>query len=136
MIEPFVERSIHEYHNLSYGLGPASYDLRIDNNIELKPMEFSLASTFEKVRIPNNLIAFIKDKSTWIRKGLALQNTLIDPGFSGHIVLELTNHGYDVIQLKVGMPICQIVFHRLDEPTEKPYAGKYNEQPRGVTGAR
>lgn len=134
LISPFVERSNHEETNTSYGLSAASYDVRLDQNVVLLKGGFRLASTLERFHMPNNLIGIVHDKSTWIRRGLALQNSVIDPGFSGWITLELTNHGDSDFYLREGTPIAQIVFHRLDETTEQPYPSdaKYQGQQRGI----
>lgn len=137
IITPFVERSKHEETNTSYGLSAASYDVRLDQSIILPSGGFRLASTLERFHMPNFLIGIVHDKSTWIRRGLALQNSVIDPGFSGWITLELTNHGSNDFFLKEGTPIAQIVFHRLDETTEQPYPldAKYQGQQRGIQQA-
>jgi dCTP deaminase len=49
----------------------------------------------------------------------------LDPGFEGHVTLEMVNHWPWDLVLYAGQPICQVSFEYLDEPTEKPYAGRY-----------
>jgi dCTP deaminase len=83
----------------------------------------------EWVDLPNNIRATVCDKSSWARRGLAVQNTKIDPGFRGHITLELSNHGHEVIELVEGDAICQLEFAYLLEATDMPYKGKYQDQP-------
>src|SRR6267154_2213799 len=78
MIHPFCERTIVK--SMSYGLGPASYDVRLAQDIILYPHEMTLASTYERIKI--------KSKT----------------------------------------PIAQFVFNKLDEPTNLPYSGKYQNQ--------
>lgn len=132
LVDPFCERTTFE--GLSYGLGPASYDVRIAETITLRPGDFALASTIERFTMPPDVAASVKDKSTWARRGLAVQNTFIDPGWSGFLTLELNNlysWGPHVLRIKAGMPIAQIVFEWLDFPTEQPYRGKYQDQPAG-----
>jgi dCTP deaminase len=90
---------------------------------------WSLASTEQYVEIPHNVSCMLLDKSTLARRGLAVQNTLIDPGFRGYITLELSNHGNEILELKKGQPIGQLLFAWLDEATEQPYNGKYQDQP-------
>lgn len=134
MIAPWVDRTV--VFGMSYGLGPCSYDVRISQDILMWPGRFSLASTIEWFDIPDDVCGRVADKSTWARRGLAAQTTLIDPGFCGGLTLELNNHSWLPIRLKKGMPIVQIVFDRLSSPTEKPYKGKYSFQAMYPQGAR
>ena len=76
------------------------------------------------------------DKSSWARRGIAVQNTLFDPGWSGYATLELSNHGQEIVTITAGDPIAQIVFHMLDQATEQPYQGKYQDQEAGPQPAR
>lgn len=132
-IEPFHEQT--KDFGMTYGLGPAGYDVRVKEFIHLLPGKACLASTFEKFIMPDNVIAFVHDKSTWARKFLAVQNTVIEPGWRGYLTLELSNHGDEELIIQSGMPIAQIVFHWLDMPTTIPYKGKYQDQREGVVEA-
>lgn len=129
-IEPFEERT--KAYGLTYGVGPAGYDVRIRENITLEAGMFRLASTIERFKMPNNLLGVVHDKSTWARMGLAVQNTVIEPGWEGFLTIELTNHSKQTIMLSGGMPIAQIIFHLLDVETDDPYRGKYQDQKEGV----
>lgn len=133
-VDPFVERSVA--NGMTYGLGPAGYDVRIMERLLLRPGAFALASTVERFAMHDDIIGFVHDKSTWARMGLAVQNTVIEPGWQGWLTLELTNHGYSEIMIESGSPIAQVVFHMLPEPTELPYRGKYQNQQRGAQVAR
>jgi dCTP deaminase len=133
IILPFVERTT--VHGMTYGLGPAGYDVRIDESFTLLSGEARLASTIEHFHMPDDVLARVHDKSTWARRFLALQNTVIEPGWRGHLTLELSNHGLGPIKIVSGMPIAQIIFELLDEPTEKPYNGKYQDQRSGAVAA-
>jgi dCTP deaminase len=126
MVEPFYERTVNS--GMTFGLGPAGYDARIKQGLTLMSGAFVLASTVERFSIPNDVLAKVADKSSWARKGLAVQNTIIEPGWSGWLTLELTNHGYAPIDIEAGSPIAQIIFHQLLEPTEFSYSGKYQNQ--------
>lgn len=126
---PFCERTKHA--GMTYGVGPAGYDVRIDQAIILKPQGFSLASTVEHFDMPLDVLGIVHDKSTWARLGLTVQNTVIEPGWRGWLTLELTNHSSDVIMLDHGMPIAQIILHMLDAPVPEAYGGKYQDQARG-----
>jgi dCTP deaminase len=132
-IYPFFARTT--FAGMTYGLGPAGYDVRIAERVKLRPGEFSLASTVEQFDMPNDLLAIVHDKSTWARKGLALQNTVIEPGWRGFLTLELTNHGHNTLDIIAGSPIAQIVFHLLDQPTDQAYSGKYQDQQSGPVAA-
>lgn len=128
-ILPFHERKVQ--NGMSYGLSHAGYDVRIAETIKLLPGEFALASTIEEFFMPNDLVAFVHDKSSWARRGLSLFNTVIEPGWNGFLTLELVNISKDAFLISEGTPIAQIIFMRLEEPTEKPYSGKYQHQKRG-----
>ena len=144
LIEPFVNgRNLFE--GMSYGLSSASYDMRLaecdapvytdtvtdESYYLIGPGEFVLASTIERVCLPDNVVGFIHDKSSRARVGLSAFNTLIDPGFRGFVTLELVNNSKQVIHIKKGAPIVQMVFHYLDTPTDRPYEGKYQDQRGG-----
>lgn len=145
LFEPFNERT--RSHGMTYGLGPAGYDVRIEFDehglIEehvMRPGEQLLASTIEHFDVPNDLLAKVHDKSTWARHFLFVQNTVIEPGWSGYLTVEITNDGLEDIVLKRGMPIGQIVFHQLDQASELAYnrdedRGKYMNQRRGPVRA-
>jgi dCTP deaminase len=102
----------------------------------LEPSKFVLASTQEKISVPNHLAAFVAGRSSVGRLGLQIQNAgFVDSGFQGQITLELYNQSEKPILLKAGVRICQLVFFQLDETTEQPYSGKYQGQ-EGATGSR
>jgi dCTP deaminase len=140
LIEPFSEAK--QALGMSYGLSACGYDIRVGKidrftptkdepvqSYNLRPGEFLLCSSLERFKIPHNVVAKVHDKSTWARKGLALQNTVLEPGWAGFITLELSNHGTKHLRIMVGQPIAQVLFEFLDEPTELPYVGKYQDQP-------
>jgi dCTP deaminase len=138
-IEPY-EAFSKTYAGKSYGLTAAGYDIRLGKirhperdhaiveSLWLRPGGFILAASFERVVIPDNLQVTVHDKSSWARQGLAAQTTVLEPGWYGHITLELSNHSDKAILISTGMPIAQLVFHQLDRPTDRPYKGKYQGQ--------
>lgn len=128
-VSPFCERTV--FNGMTFGLSCAGYDIRIDQDVILEPQQFSLASSFEQFNMPTNWLGYVKDKSSWARLGLAVQNTVIEPGWRGFLTLELTNHSKETINIAKGSPIAQIVFHVLMGMPEKTYTGKYQDQPRG-----
>ena len=133
-IEPFHERTV--CNGMTFGLGPAGYDVRIAENVELIPGGYSLASTIERFIMPDDLISFVHDKSTWARRFVTVQNTVMEPGWRGFLTLEITNHSNESVTIKAGSPIAQIVFHMLDVATTQPYGGKYQDQEAGPQPAR
>lgn len=134
LIEPFADRT--ELAGITYGLSAAGYDVRIAQNVSLNRGDFVLASTVERFVMPDDVVGIVCDKSSWARRGLAVQNTVIEPGWRGYLTLELSVHGHNYLNVAAGMGIAQVVFHRLDAPTESPYAGKYQDQLPGPQGAR
>lgn len=136
MIAPFFERTVR--NGKSFGLSSAGYDIRvekfrryesIEDHVRLQAGDFVLASSMERIKMPNNIIAFVKDKSSWAREGLSVFNTVIEPGWEGYLTLELAfkRPAYHVV-IREGDPIAQLVFQYLDFPTEQPYKGKYQNQ--------
>lgn len=137
IITPFCERTVE--FGMSYGLSSCGYDVRIAEDLTMNGgeyMRFRLASTIEHFNMPDDLVGRVHDKSTWARRGLALQNTIIEPGWRGFLTLELSVNGFNMINLRRGMPIAQIVFELLDKPTEQPYRGKYQDQAAGPVEAK
>ena len=138
LVQPLVPRTKHEPTNMSYGLGPSGVDIRLDQDIELPPGGFCLASSIEKFNLPNFIVGICHDKSTLARRGLSVFNTVLEPGWLGYLTLELSNRGNELIVLSRESPIAQIIFHKLDEPTRQPYEkdAKYQNQSRGPVRAR
>jgi len=95
----------------------------------LGPNKMVLAFTYEKISIPNNLIALIEGRSTYARVGLSMHQTApwVQPGWSGPLILEITNQGPLEIYLtpKVDKP-CQLTFLKLSE--ELPAALSYGSK--------
>jgi dCTP deaminase len=133
MVWPFHERE--KAFGMSYGLSAAGYDIRVAQELMLARGQFAIASSIERFHMPRDVLGTVKDKSTWARQGLSVYNTVIEPGWSGFLTLELVNHGPRQITLVPGMPVAQILFQLLDAPTEEPYRGKYDNQPARPVGA-
>lgn len=126
MLDPFHERT--RENGMTFGLGPAGYDVRIKQELHLAPGELALASTVERFSMPNDVLATVMDKSTWARRGLSLFNTVIEPGWEGWLTLELVNQSRYWMKIESGSPIAQVIFQRLDQATNFPYEGKYQGQ--------
>jgi dCTP deaminase len=129
------KKIVHLGTGLSYGLSACGYDVRIEQAAVLQPDAFLLASTVERFAMPDWIVGIVHDKSTIARMGIALQNTVIEPGWEGYLTLEITNHGEEPVELVARQPIAQVLFHPLDQPTDRPYRGKYQDQPARPVGA-
>jgi dCTP deaminase len=113
-----------------------------DTPFVLHPGEFVLGSTLERIRLPNDLVARLEGKSSLGRLGLLIHSTagFIDPGWDGHVTLELSNVANLPITIYHGMKIGQISFMQMTEAAETPYGAssigsKYKGQ-QGPTASR
>ena len=103
----------------------------------LHPGEFVLGSSFEIVTLPSDLAARLEGKSSLGRLGLVTHSTagFVDPGFSGHVTLELSNAATLPIKLWPGMKVGQLCFFRLSSPAENSYgSAKYGSRYQGQRG--
>ena len=113
-----------------------------DEAFILHPGEFVLGSTYEQVTLPDDLAARLEGKSSLGRLGLLTHSTagFIDPGFSGHVTLELSNVATLPITLWPGMKIGQLCFFRLSSAAQSPYGTGANQNryqgQRGPTASR
>lgn len=160
---------IKDFGDLEEQLQPASFDVRLASKmlipvpssspvrvgevekidyfdgfgpIIIQPGGFILASTIERVEIPDDLVAIVNGRSTFGRLGLTVHITAgyIDPGFRGNITLEIFNAGPHAIVLEPGERIAQLVFESLSSPAQRPYGcsegnNKYQFQ-SGVSAPR
>ena len=108
----------------------------------LHPGEFVLGSTLERVRLGVDVVARLEGKSSLGRLGLLIHSTagFIDPGFEGHITLELSNVATLPIAIYPRMKIGQISFYQMTTAAEYPYGSpelgsKYQGQ-SGPTASR
>jgi dCTP deaminase len=103
----------------------------------LHPGEFVLGSTLERIQLPDDLVARLEGKSSLGRLGLLIHSTagFIDPGWDGHVTLELSNVANLPITIYFGMKIGQISFVRMTEAAETPYgAGSIGSKYQGQQG--
>jgi dCTP deaminase len=130
-------------HGVSHGLSEAGYDIRIKQEVEFhpgnsiqpagvwvngvySPGRFTIASAIEEFDVPPNLAGVVHDKSTWARLGLAVRNTVIEPGWKGFLTLELVYDGCKPLTIPAGAGIAQVIFHRTS--CYAAYDGKYQNQ--------
>ena len=92
----------------------------------LEPGELILATTKEKIHMPDDLTAKVLGRSSLGRLGVSVHQTagFIDPGFVGEITLELSNSGPIPVELTDGLRVCQIVFSALNKPAKNSYGGE------------
>ena len=113
-----------------------------DDPIILHPGEFVLGSSFEYVTLPDDIAARLEGKSSLGRLGLLTHSTagFVDPGFQGHVTLELSNVASLPIKLWPGMKIGQLCFFQLSSASENPYGtsayGSRYQGQRGPTASR
>jgi dCTP deaminase len=113
-----------------------------DEEFVLHPGEFVLASTYEVITLPDDIAARLEGKSSLGRLGLLTHSTagFIDPGFSGHITLELSNVANLPVKLFPGMKIGQLCLIKLSSPAEHPYGsalyGSRYQGQRGPTASK
>ena len=108
-----------------------------DGPFILHPGEFVLGATYEFVTLPDDIAARLEGKSSLGRLGLLTHSTagFIDPGFAGHVTLELSNMATLPVKLWPGMKIGQFCFFRLSSPAEHPYgSAQYGSRYQGQRG--
>ncbi len=163
MIEPFCEEQIGK-GVISYGLSSYGYDIRVGNEFKIftnvnstvvdpknfdegnvidieadvaiiPPNSFALARTVEYFKMPDNVLAICLGKSTYARCGIIVNVTPFEPGFEGHITIEISNTTPLPAKIYANEGIAQVLFFEGDEPCEVTYAhkkGKYQAQ-TGIT---
>ena len=166
MIEPFVEGQVRE-GVISYGLSSYGYDMRVADEFQIftnvysaivdpksfsphsfvdyqgevciiPPNSFALARSVEYFRIPRDVLTITLGKSTYARAGIITNVTPFEPGWEGHVTLEISNTTPLPAKIYADEGIAQVVFFEADEPCEVSYAdkkGKYQGQ-RGITPPR
>lgn len=111
-----------------------------DEPFVLHPGEFVLGSTYERITLASDIAARLEGKSSLGRLGLLTHSTagFVDPGFSGHVTLELSNTATMPIKLWPGMKVGQFCFFSLSAPADRPYgsAGNHYQDQRGPTASR
>ena len=145
-VDLHLDREFRVFHNHRYPhIDPSVEQADLTRLIEpegdepfiLHPGEFVLGSTYEVVTLPDDIAGRLEGKSSLGRLGLLTHSTagFIDPGFSGHVTLELSNVANLPIMLYPGMKIGQLCLFRLSSPAEHPYGSeKYGSRYQGQRG--
>lgn len=146
-----VDRYFRTFHNHRYQVIDVRREMEDltepvevepDEAFILHPGEFVLGSTLELVRLPADLMGRLEGKSSLGRLGLLIHSTagVVDPGFEGHLTLELSNVANLPITIYPGMKIGQISFFEMSSPADDPYgstrAGSKYQGQRGPTPSR
>lgn len=113
-VEEHSDDSGEALYRPASGLKTKQHFVRFGEPFVIHPGSFVLGATLEWLDIPRNLSAYVTGKSTLGRRGLIIETSAgIHPGFSGCLTLELANVGEVPLEIRPGMKICQIFFHRV-----------------------
>lgn len=148
-IKNMLKEKVRGPHS-SHGLTECGYDIRIQQQIHfhynngvpeihwydpvtkesgVKSGRFILANAIEEFQMPTNLVGVVHDKSTWGREGVAVQNTVIEPGWKGFLTLEISFQDNKDVIISAGDGIAQVIFDQIVLPAN--YGdGKYQNQER------
>lgn len=124
--QSFPNLDLNDQEALKTNIGKYQEEIRknFHEQFILHPRQLIIGSTFEYIKMPTDLMCHVVGKSTWGRMGLIIATaTKVDPGFRGCVTLEIINEGEIPIILYPGIPIGQIVFHRLQRTDV--YEGSY-----------
>ena len=104
----------------------------------MEPSEFVLASTLEDITLPDDIVGRLEGKSSLARIGLLMHSTAgyVDPGWHGHLTMQLTNVSRFPVSLYYGMKIGQLSLLRLTTPAERLYGDKRLGSNGGFTPRR
>lgn len=83
------------------------------SSIEIKPGDFYLVKTLEKVNMPDDLLAIFKPRSTMQRMGLFLRTAQVAPGYKGELTFALKNVGPATVKIELGARIVHIMFTQI-----------------------
>jgi dCTP deaminase len=163
MIEPFEEKQV-SVGRISYGVSSYGYDIRVGTDFKIftnvfssvvdpknfdpesfvdyhgdvatiPPNSFALAASMEYMRVPDDVLCVCVGKSTYARCGIITNVTPLEPGWEGHITLEISNTTTLPARIYGGEGLVQVLFFQGDERCETSYAdrnGKYQGQ-TGIT---
>ncbi len=126
--EPFIDSK-----------NPKSYTEELKTNgkpIIIHPKEFVLGITMEKIKLPADIAAYVDGRSSLGRLGITahITSSLVDPGFEGRLVLEISNLGKMPVTIYPGSKICKLVFMKLSSPAAVPYNKLHDAKYAGQDG--
>ena len=138
MIEPFCDENIGK-GVVSYGVSSYGYDIRVGNEFKIftnvfntiidpknfdpknvidfcgdfcvvPANSFALARTVEYFKMPRDVLAICLGKSTYARCGIIVNVTPFEPGFEGHITIEISNTTPLPAKIYANEGIAQVLF--------------------------
>jgi dCTP deaminase len=115
-------------------LQPASYDLRIAEDLVLPQGICTLAHSLEQVELPADLAATLRTRSSFGRRGVLVTAGFVDPGFRGQLTLGLVNMGPEPLAVRKHDRVVQMIIHQV-AGAEQAYEGRYQDS-IGAVGAR
>ena len=116
-------------------LSGAGYDLRLNEEVVIRPAQSRLVATLERVELSESVVGTLHLRSTLARAGIIGSLALVDPGYRGQLTILLFNAGRTWFSMGRGDRFLQIVFHRLSVKTRRPYSGKYQDS-QGIVNTR
>jgi dCTP deaminase len=105
---------------------PASYDLRVAEDITLPRLLCTLVPTLEWVKLPVDLAATLRCRSSFGRRGIIITAGFVDPGFRGQLTLCLVNMGSEELKLSKGDRVVQMILHQVSDGQDM-YKGRYQD---------
>lgn len=95
-----------------------------DKKIKIKPGDFYLLKTIEKINLPINLSAVIIPRTTTFRSGLFIRTGPIQPGYQGELTFGLKNEGPVTVEIEMGARFAHVIFHEIKGGGSK-YRGQW-----------
>jgi dCTP deaminase len=109
-------------------------EYEVDDHILIPPNSYALGRSVEYFRVPPDVLCVIVGKSTYARSGIIVNVTPLEPGWEGHVTIEIGNGTSLPAKVYANEGIAQVLFLQ-GEPPEISYSdkeGKYQGQ-RGIT---
>lgn len=122
----------------SIGDAMRTYHVEDDEAFIMQPGDFALASTIEKLELPNDLLGRLEGRSSIARLGITVHSTaaVFEPGWIGTATMELSNLGRMPVALYPGMRICAFSFQQLTSPVLTQYRDKVGNKYAGQMDPR
>jgi dCTP deaminase len=105
----------------------------------IPPNSFALAASVERFQMPRNVLGIVLGKSTYARCGINVNCTPMEPGWCGHLTVEIANTTPIPAKVYAGEGIAQVLFFESPDECEVSYAdrnGKYQDQPAQPVAAK
>lgn len=100
------------------------YNSKKESSIKIKPGDFYLVKTIEKINLPIDLSAVIIPRTTTFRSGLFIRTGPIQPGYQGELTFGLKNEGPVTVEIEMGARFVHVIFHEIKGGGSK-YRGQW-----------